>query len=836
MIQDLKNLTHLLRRITDRIPHNPDQLQDLFTSTVCEIRKGLDIDLVQIYREDAKGSSQIVAESRRQDGFLSLLLEQFPKINHRPTAALSIEGHDAFPGNNHVARQYLNGQSTTSHSFPALSAREIHSSVSFPIRLSHQKWGYLKVDRHRPRGFSLPERQLLQLLANQIAIGIDQCELRRQVQQQTQRNDILEQISHLLQVSRGEDRHLQRVLEKIFTAVGSIGGRLYLQTESTDNLTCQLYTWGEQPSDPQLETRPNWQAWLSAFKICKFLEKRDRAMASHRSDLICVDPRTPFPGIIADFHAHALPQPLSQVFASTSIGSILTISLDYGDRCVGYLSVFRAGKPAKNSAISPRSVNSQKHRTPSWSAADISFIQSASLHLYLWLLSQQVQRTLDYQASHDLLTCLPNRKQFEVRLAYSLGRTLRGTGALAVAVLDLDGFKRVNYTLGHPVGDRLLLEVTGRLQRQLPSSMCLARWGDDRFTFLIEYTSNIEELTRIAQMVLKTFCHPFHLDNQEIYITASLGVAIAPDDGDNAPMLLKNAEIAMHQAKRCDKNSYQFYTSEMNRSALAQLVLESDLRKACVRDEFWLDYQPQIDLTTGQIVGMEALIRWQHPTLGAMPPDSFIGLAEKTGLICPMGEWVIRTACLQQQSWLREGIPSVRVAVNLSTRQLQPDLVPTITKILHDTQMNPRDLELEITESVAVQNLEMTIAILQEFQDMGVTIALDDFGTGYSCLSAVEQLPLNVIKIDRSLVIGATQNSRTAAIAKTVLALGRGLNLLVLAEGVETPEQVNFLKSIHCDLVQGNFFSSAISGDRAIEFLRNESVFIGIERVKLTQF
>jgi diguanylate cyclase (GGDEF)-like protein len=834
MIQDFKNLTHLLRRMTARIPQNPDQLQELFTIAVCEIRRGLDIDLVQIYREDAKGSRQMVAESCRQDGFLSLLLgKQFPIINHYPTTAIPI---DTFPKNNHFARQYLNGQSTTSHSAPARSALEIHSSASFPIRLSRQKWGYLKVARNRPHGFSFPERQLLQLLANQIAIGINQCDLRQQVQQQTQRHDTLDQISSLLRVPGGEDRNLQQVLEEILAALGSIGGRLYLQTEPTANPTCQLYTWGEQPSDPQLETRPSWQAWLSVIKTCKSLEKREWAVASHPSDLICIDHWTPFPTIIADFHAHGLPQPLSQVFASTSIGSILTISLDYGDRCMGYLSVFRAGKSAKNSAVSRRQVNSQKPRTPSWSTADISFIQSASLHLYLWLLSQQVQRTLDYQASHDLLTCLPNRKQFEVRLDRSLHCTRRGTDGLAVAVLDLDGFKRVNYTLGHPVGDRLLLEVTGRLQRQLPSSTCLARWGDDRFTFLIEYTSRLEELTHIVQTVLNTFCHPFHLENQEIYITASLGVAIAPNDGDNAPVLLKNAEIAMHQAKRFNKNSYQFYASEMNRSALAQLVLESDLRKASIRHEFWLDYQPQIDLTTGQIVCMEALIRWQHPTLGAMPPDSFIGLAEETGLICPMGEWVIRTACLQQRAWVREGIPPVRVAVNLSARQLQPDLVPMITKILHDTQMNPRDLELEITESVAVQNLEMTMVILQEFQDMGVTIALDDFGTGYSCLSAVEQLPLNVIKIDRSLVSGSTQNPRAAAIAKTVLALGRGLNLLVLAEGVETPEQVSFLKSIHCDLVQGNFFSSALSGDRAMEFLRNGSVFIGIERVKLTQF
>jgi diguanylate cyclase (GGDEF)-like protein len=832
MTQDFQDLTHLLHRITDQIQHSPDRLPKILTISVCEIRRFLDIDCVQIWREEANGNCQNVAESYRQDRFFSLSLDkQLPLIDHVPTSDRPVNEIDSFPNNDRADGRQIRPPSTAPHSASERSTQTVRISVSFPIQISSQKWGSLRIEGDRSQSFSIYERKLLQMLANQISIGIKQYELQQQVQQQAQQNDTLNQISNLLRSSRSNSRNLQQVLKEILSSVGGIGGRLYLQTEPTTDQTCQLYTWGEQPTDSQLETHPSWQAWLSVLTTCESLEKWNGA-SSRPSDLICIRSWTPFPAIIADFHPNALPQPLSQVFASTSIRSIMTISLDYDDRCVGYLSLFRSSQCRQKRT--PHAASVGEPQTLSWSVADIRFVQSASLYLYLWLLSRQVRFSLNYQASHDLLTCLPNRKQFELRLDRAVRRTRRENQGLAVAVLDLDGFKRVNYTLGHPVGDCLLLEVTQRLQRQLPPSACLARWGDDRFTFLLEYTSGMEELTQIAQTILNILCHPFHLENQDIYITASLGVAIAPTDGNRAIALLQNAEIAMHQAKRSDQNSYQFYASEMNRLAFDQLVLEADLRKASARNEFWLDYQPQIELTTGKIVGMEALLRWQHPTLGTIPPDRFIGLAEETGLICAIGEWVIRTACLQQRSWVHQGVPPVRISVNLSARQLQPDLVATIAKILHDTQMNPRDLELEITESVAVQNLELTVAILREFQAMGITVALDDFGTGYSCLSAVEQLPLNIIKIDRSLIGSATQNPRIAAIAKTVLALGQGLNLLVLAEGVETLEQLEFLKSLHCDLVQGNFVSAALSGDLALEFLRKGSVFIGIERVKLT--
>lgn len=832
MTQDLSRFTSLLRRMTDRIQQNSDDLKVLLTIAACEIQGILDVDLVQISRWTADGSREILAESHGNHGSVPS-----PSARH-------LEEIEMLSGE--CGRRVCHSLATSTER--SISSAEEQRSLVLPLSLLDREWGSIRIDSQGARGLSSITQQLLPLAVDRIALAIERCELRGNVWQHTQHARALDRIGSILRLSENDPRSLQRVLEETISAVRGVGGRLYLHSEANAEYSAQLYVWGEQPTDPQLEANPNWQAWISAGKTCEFFRTKSYdgnreapAQENRQPNIMCRCRNAPFPFIVADFHPGTLPQPLTQVFASTSIRSIATISLDGGDRCAGYLSVFRSSTSSPQSAVvPPRSQFSHSSDAPqeecmlSWSAADLRFVQSASLYVYLGWLSGQVQFAIDYQASHDILTRLPNRKRFELQLERALHRTHRDPSVLAVAVLDLNGFKRVNYTLGHAVGDRLLLDVTQRLQAQLPSFSCLARWGDDRFIFLLDRSSSIEELTRTVQCVLTAFSHPFCLDEREIYITASLGVALAPTDGNTAAALVKNAEIALSQAKQSRQNSYQFYASDMNRLALAQLVLETDLYKASVRNEFWLDYQPQIDLTTGQIVGMEALIRWRHPTLGVLHPDRFISLAEETGSIAEIGEWVLQTACIQQQAWMQCGIPSVRVAVNLSARQLQPDLVPKIAKILHDTRMNPWDLELEITESVAVQNLDLTVGILQDFQAMGVTVALDDFGTGYSCLSAVEQLPLNVIKIDRSLVANAPQNSRVAAIAKTILALGRGLNLLVLAEGVETPEQLEFLKSIHCDLVQGNFFSSALSGDRALEFLRNGSVFMGIEKVKLT--
>ncbi|HEY9657576.1 MAG TPA: EAL domain-containing protein, partial [Allocoleopsis sp.] len=460
------------------------------------------------------------------------------------------------------------------------------------------------------------------------------------------------------------------------------------------------------------------------------------------------------------------------------------------------------------------------NQSPTWKPDEIKLAQTIGIHLYMATMQKRVAAMLRHEASHDRLTNLPNRLLFDEQLLLALVTAEQHSEMLAVAFLDLDRFKTVNDTLGHAFGDQLLKQVTKRLQKCIRPCDTVSRWGGDEFTLLFPHITYVEEAGKIARKILETLSAPFCLENQELYVSASLGIALFPYDGEDAETMLKHADTAMYRAKQQGRNNYQFYSPEMNTKALEQLVLETDLRKALARDEFLLHYQPQIDIHTGMIVGVEALLRWQHPHLGLVPPSQFIPLAEETGLICPIGEWVIRTACAQHQSWRAAGLPLLRIAINLSARQFQQrDLVKTIQQILCDTNTEPRYLELEITESVAMQDITFTILVLQEFRQMGIQLAMDDFGTGYSSLNSIKHFPFHTLKIDQSFVRDLMNNPSDAAIAKAVVALGQGLNLKILAEGVETVEQLEFLRLLGCDGAQGYLFSKPLPADAAIEFV-----------------
>jgi diguanylate cyclase (GGDEF)-like protein len=427
---------------------------------------------------------------------------------------------------------------------------------------------------------------------------------------------------------------------------------------------------------------------------------------------------------------------------------------------------------------------------------------------------KQAEETIRYLAYHDALTNLPNRTLFNDRIALAMAQAHRNQHKLAVMFLDLDRFKIINDTLGHSIGDKLLQDVARRLTACLREGDTVARLGGDEFLVLLPRVDQVEDVAKMAERILEIFKTPFRLDNHELFISSSIGITLYPADGDNVQTLLKNADTALNRAKAQGRNIYQFYTSTMNARAFERVILESGLRRALEQEEFIVYYQPQISLHTGQIVGMEVLLRWQHPDLGLIPPMKFIPLAEDTGLIVQLGEWVLRTACIQNKAWQQAGFPPLCVSVNLSPRLFkQQNLVQLIDRILKETQLDPHYLDLELTEGTAMENAELAIATLRELKKMGVRLSMDDFGTGYSSLSYLKRFPIDRLKIDRSFVLNITVNPDDAVIAMLIINMAHNLNLKVIAEGVETEEQLSFLRLHHCDEIQGFIFSRPVPAE-----------------------
>jgi diguanylate cyclase (GGDEF)-like protein/PAS domain S-box-containing protein len=417
---------------------------------------------------------------------------------------------------------------------------------------------------------------------------------------------------------------------------------------------------------------------------------------------------------------------------------------------------------------------------------------------------REAEQNLTFFANHDALTGLPNRAMFSQRLTQALARAQRNGRKVAVMFVDLDRFKVINDTLGHDAGDRLLQQAATRLRSSLRESDTIARQGGDEFVVMVEDMAEVAQAVGVAQKVLDAVAEPYLLSGQECHVTASIGISVYPEDGGDVQALLKNADIAMYRAKDGGKNSFQFYSAQANRHSLARLALETDLRRALERQELHLHYQPKYDHRSGRITGVEALIRWNHPGHGAVAPAQLIALAEETGLIVAIGDWVLRTACRDARRWVAAGLPATPVAVNLSARQFgRDDLVEVVGLALADSGLGAAQLELEITESAVMDNAERAAAVLDRLHAMGVRVALDDFGTGYSSLGYLKRFPVDSVKIDRSFIADIPQDQDDVAITRAVIAMAHSLQLKVIAEGVETAEQLHFLQQQGCDEMQG---------------------------------
>jgi diguanylate cyclase len=415
----------------------------------------------------------------------------------------------------------------------------------------------------------------------------------------------------------------------------------------------------------------------------------------------------------------------------------------------------------------------------------------------------------------DPLTNLPNRRFLNNHLAMCIEQASLNHQMLAVMFIDLDRFKYVNDTLGHGSGDALLVEAAARMESCIEKKDMLARQGGDEYILIFPHTPH-QKVANIAKSILEKLNEPFVIDHNEVFISGSIGISMYPADGEDAEVLIKNADTSMYRAKELGKNNYQFYTPDMNELMAKKMNLELGLRRALENEEFELYYQPQIDVKTGELEGVEALIRWKHPELGLVAPNEFIPLAEETGLIVPIGNWVIRAACEQAKCWVDSGRPNIRIGINISARQFQqPDFVETVERILEETKLDARYLDLELTESI-IQNPEYALPVMEQLKLMGVKLSLDDFGTGYSSLSYLRSFPLDSLKIDRSFIQSVNQEVKDEAIVKTIINLASSLNLNVIAEGVETTDQLQLLNNLGCNEYQGYLYSRPVPASELV--------------------
>ncbi|MDH3318129.1 MAG: EAL domain-containing protein [Betaproteobacteria bacterium] len=461
------------------------------------------------------------------------------------------------------------------------------------------------------------------------------------------------------------------------------------------------------------------------------------------------------------------------------------------------------------------------------SAPDEALLRSTvaiGTQIGVFLSHKQAEERIRHLANYDELTGLSNRNMFYERMSHALAKARRDNKPLGILFLDLDRFKNINDSLGHGAGDSVLREVARRLRECLRESDIVGRFGGDEFVVLLETMPQPTHSAVVAQKILAAIARPFAVEGQDFHLTASIGISTYPADGEDAQGLLTNADIAMYRAKEQGKNNYQFHSAQMNVHTRERMALESGLRGALARNEFVLHFQPKVDLESQRIVGTEALVRWRHPDIGLIPPAQFIPMAEETGLIVPIGEWVLKAACAQSRFWRDQGLPPLRIAVNLSPRQFAHDaLLQDVERMLSEHELDLAALELEVTESMVMHNPERAALLLDKLKTAGVTVAIDDFGTGYSSLSYLKRFPIDSLKIDRSFIKDLPLDSEDAAITQAIIVMAHSLGLKVIAEGVETEEQAAFLRANGCDQAQGYYFSKPLPANELARLMMEDA-------------
>lgn len=834
---------HLLYQITHRIRQSLD-LDDILETAVREIQAFLGVDRVKIYRFEPDGSGQVVAEAvnlRRLPTLRNLRFpatdipaearDNFVRMRQRVIVDVDAQHREESPAMPTPATggRYHAYRTVDPCHIEYLKAMGVASSLVMPILHQADLWGLLAVHHSKPRRFDRQELTILRLLADQIEIAIAQAVLLQQARHQSYQETIVNQISSLLHCPLDIDDIYQRVLETTVTALGGNGGRLYMVANPMSQ-TDALYVVGTQPHRP-LETISIWRQFLDYSSLETSPDPESTLSKQVLSDYLTGDGNDSLwqqmmsPIILNVDELHIWPQ-LAEAFAESDVQTLLLSPLKFQGEYLGYVAIFRGGYDEEILWAGHRNLDDRNERPrisfeawreirrnqmPLWTREDLRLMQAITLHLYLFSLQQQLTAKLRYQAYHDSLTKLANRVLFTEQLALTLLQADQSQEMVAVGFLDLDRFKNINDTLGHELGDRLLTVIADRLRDCLRNCDIVARWGGDEFTLILPELSTGQEVVDLAHTILSVLSLPMHLGGQELVVTASLGLAVSPYDGDTVETLLKHADLALHQAKRQGRNTFHLFQKGQSNVGLSSFALEGDLRRAIEQEELCLWYQPQVKIATGELIGIEALVRWNHPRHGMILPGRFIPLAEESGLIKPLGNWALEAACAQHRQWCKEGLPPLRIAVNLSAIQLQdPRLLLMIEDVLSRYQVPPSCLEVEITETVAMQDVYITREVLRQLQTWGVAVALDDFGMGYSSLNTIKHLPVQTLKIDKSFVQDAVKDSSDAAIAKTIVALGKGLGLSVLAEGVETPQQLQFLHEIACDHAQGYLFGHPV--------------------------